>query len=92
MAPVALSIPEIGREIVGHLDGVPQNGTRSPEAQETLRSVGLVCKALFHPAMDSLWKTLSSLLPLLKLLPSFRVANGREYVSYRSCLHLCFCR
>lgn len=33
----------------------------------------LTCKTFLEPALDVLWRTMNSLIPLLKLLPSFQL-------------------
>ena len=58
----------------------------SPTAARTrkdLLSAAKACKAFAEPALNSLWRVLPSLLPLLLLLPSAEVVNN-EYVSYNS--------
>lgn len=45
-----------------------------------LRNLALVCKAFTDPALSCLWSNLTSLMPLVNLLPSVRVVDG-EYVS-----------
>jgi len=46
------------------------------------RLAALASKAFLEPAMNSLWSSLDSLMPLLKLLPSFVLINN-VYVSRR---------
>lgn len=36
----------------------------------------LTCTMFRDPALNTLWRSLDSLLPLLKVLPSFRLVNG----------------
>lgn len=45
----------------------------------SLFHTSLACKAFLEPALDMLWESLDSLLPLLKLLPSFTLVDG-QYV------------
>lgn len=45
-----------------------------------LRDIALVCKAFEDPALSCLWTHLTSLIPLIKLLPNARIVDG-EYVS-----------
>jgi len=46
------------------------------EGKRTLFHAAQACRAFVEPALDALWRVLPSLLPLLKLLPSFRIANN----------------
>ncbi|CAA7263387.1 unnamed protein product [Cyclocybe aegerita] len=46
------------------------------ETRKGLRSAALVCKDFVEPALDCLWHILPSLMPLLKLLPSFGLIDG----------------
>ncbi|PPQ70428.1 hypothetical protein CVT24_013178 [Panaeolus cyanescens] len=41
----------------------------------TMHSAALVCRAFRKPAEDKLWRTLESLLPILKLLPTFHFSR-----------------
>ena len=45
------------------------------EAKKALFYAAQACRVFLEPALDALWRVLPSLLPLLKLLPSFRVEN-----------------
>ena len=54
-----------------------------------------ISKAFLEPAMNSLWSSLDSLMPLLNLLPSFVPINNvyvsqRFYIIYRSSLIMMF--
>ena len=48
---------------------------RQLEAKKALFYAAQACRVFLEPALDALWRVLASLLPLLKLLPSFRVKN-----------------
>jgi len=52
------------------------NLDQQSEAKKTLFHAAQACRSFVEPALDALWRVLPSLLPLLKLLPSFRVANN----------------
>lgn len=41
---------------------------------------GITCKAFLNPAMNVLWYSMNSMIPLLKLLEPFHLNNG-TYVS-----------
>jgi hypothetical protein len=56
---------------------------KSTQTRKELLSAAKACKAFVEPALNSLWRVLPSLLPLLLLLPSAEVVNN-EYVSYNS--------
>ncbi|KNZ74307.1 hypothetical protein J132_07359 [Termitomyces sp. J132] len=55
---------------------VPPSGlvSRSPSAH--LYRASLVCKAFFRPAMDILWRSMDSLIPILELLPTMKKIDG----------------
>jgi hypothetical protein len=66
-------IPEILSEIVEHFAGLYPSGR--PDSG-TLTSLAVCCKAFSAPALDALWKTLFSALPLFKLLPGFQKVDN----------------
>ena len=63
------------------LDYVFGHFTVDPETREAvqirsyLRWAALSCRAFSRPALNALWRTLDSLLPLLKLLPSLKLVD-----------------
>ena len=57
------------------------------QTRKDLLSAAKTCKAFVEPALNSLWRVLPSLLPLLLLLPSAEVRNN-HYVSPRPSLYL----
>ena len=87
---ISLEIPQVGiadmNEDILHLifenfDLRPGSPTAT-QTRKDLLSAAKTCKAFVEPALNSLWRVLPSLLPLLLLLPSAEVSNGR-YVSPR---------
>ncbi|KAJ6609528.1 hypothetical protein B0H10DRAFT_1954535 [Mycena sp. CBHHK59/15] len=60
-------------EIVRYGHGEAANAQPGDSA---LPQLALVCRAFCEPALDALWRSMGSLLPLLKLLPSFQEVNG----------------
>lgn len=48
----------------------------SATSQPHLLSVALSCKSFRDPALDVLWRSLDSWIPLLKLLTPFKLVNG----------------
>ena len=65
---------------------------RQLEAKKALFYAAQACRVFIEPSLDALWRVLPSLLPLLKLLPSFRVENdvgvSQELVSLVPYVHL----
>jgi hypothetical protein len=45
----------------------------SQPLQQHLLWAALTCKTFLEPALDVLWRSMNSLIPLLKLLPSFQL-------------------
>ncbi|KAF8064856.1 hypothetical protein FPV67DRAFT_158127 [Lyophyllum atratum] len=45
-------------------------------SQKRLLHLSLTCKAFLDPALDSLWRSMNSILPLLRLLPTLEVIDG----------------
>jgi hypothetical protein len=43
-----------------------------------LRSLGLVSKNFLEPALDALWKNMSSIEPLLSVFPEATLVNGQK--------------
>ncbi|KAF8816030.1 hypothetical protein BYT27DRAFT_7077944 [Phlegmacium glaucopus] len=73
------SNPDILDEICEYLhDG--QDTELDSEAARTSRRnllcVALTCKAFLEPALDRRWRSLDSLFPLLRILPSFTQSDG----------------
>jgi hypothetical protein len=66
--------------IFQHFDLQPGSRTVA-QTRKYLFSAAKTCKAFVEPALDSLWRVLPSLLPLLLLLPSAEIKNG-HYVSF----------
>jgi hypothetical protein len=63
---------DIASEILQYLERDTQE--RYPLAD--IAAVALSCRALSEPAQDILWRDLTSIIPLLKLLPSFVEADS----------------
>lgn len=61
----ALDNPTILGQIFEHL-----------HPNSTLLDAALTCRTFRDPALNVLWRSLDTLLPLLKLLPSFKLVNG----------------
>ena len=82
--PEALKNQDILSLIFQHFDLQPGSQTVA-QTRKDLFSAARTCKAFVEPALDSLWRVLPSLLPLLLLLPSAEVSNGRYVSSISSC-------
>jgi hypothetical protein len=78
--PEALRNQDILSLIFQHFDLQPGSRTVA-QTRKDLFSAAKTCKAFVEPALDSLWRVLPSILPLLLLLPSAEVNNG-HYVSF----------
>ena len=76
-------IPELNEDILHlifeHFDLQPGSPT-IVQTRKDLLSAAKTCKAFVEPALNSLWRVLPSLLPLLLLLPSAEVRKD-HYVS-----------
>jgi hypothetical protein len=70
--------------IFEHFDLRPSSSTIF-QTRKDLLSAAKTCKAFVEPALNSLWRVLPSLLPLLLLLPSAEVRDN-HYVSPRPSL------
>ena len=77
--PEALKNQDILGLIFQHFDLQPGSHTVA-QTRKDLLSAAKTCKAFVEPALDSLWRVLPSLLPLLLLLPSAEINSG-DYVS-----------
>jgi hypothetical protein len=76
------SNPDILDEICENLHDEPEEGGEATRtSKQNLLWAALTCKAFLEPALDRLWRTLDSLFPLLKILPSFTQSDG-TYVSF----------
>lgn len=77
------SNPDILDEICEYLhDEQDNNSTEAARtSKQNLLWVALTCKAFLEPALDRLWRSLDSLFPLLRILPSFTQSDG-TYVSF----------
>ncbi|KAF7966565.1 hypothetical protein HWV62_37867 [Athelia sp. TMB] len=62
-----LAVPEIVSDIA---EEIAADGDRGPSPWATLASFALTCRVISEPALDSLWKVQSSLVPLLQTMPS----------------------
>jgi len=72
--------PALLEQIILQLDGLFGGwGPAQQERNQALLWAAQTSKALFQPAINALWRTLSSLLPLLGVLPQFR-QSGKYYV------------
>ncbi|KAJ7476430.1 hypothetical protein FB451DRAFT_1557344 [Mycena latifolia] len=58
-------------EVLRHMSRSSQDRPKS-----ALASIARTCKAFTEPALDLLWRELTALLPLLKLLPAMMEASG----------------
>ena len=83
--PEALKNEDILGLIFQHFDLQPGSQTVA-QSRKDLFSAVKTCKAFVEPALDSLWRVLPSLLPLLLLLPSAEVVNGHYVSPISSCL------
>lgn len=70
-----LLICEVQRTILQHVD-----------SNSTLIAFALACRAFFDPAMAAVWRRLTSLTPLLNLLPRavFGPCRTRTVVSFQT--------
>lgn len=83
------SNPDILDEICEYLhDEDGSNELLAHANRQNLLWAGLTCRAFLEPALDRLWRSLDSLFPLLKILPSFTQSDG-TYVSFG--FYLAFC-
>ena len=80
----ALKNEDILSLIFQHFDLQPGSQTVA-QTRKDLFSAAKTCKVFVEPALDSLWRVLPSLLPLLLLLPSAEVNNDRYVSSTSSC-------
>jgi hypothetical protein len=80
--PDALKNQDILNLIFEHFDLQPGSQTVA-QTRKDLLSAAKTCKAFAEPALNSLWRVLPSLLPLLMLLPSAEIYNGL-YASSKS--------
>lgn len=55
------------REIFQHLEGF---------RKVQLLAAALTCRSFAEPAQDCLWRTMHSIVPFLKLIPSFQTISG----------------
>ncbi|KAF8802008.1 hypothetical protein BYT27DRAFT_6776524 [Phlegmacium glaucopus] len=73
---------EINEDILNlifkHFDFEPSSPTAT-QTRKDLLSAAKACKAFTEPALNSLWRVLPSLLPLLLLLPSAEIVNGEFF-------------
>jgi hypothetical protein len=75
------SNPDILDEICEYLrDEQDGSSELTKPSKQNLLWAGLTCKAFLEPALDRLWRSLESLFPLLKILPSFTLSD-ETYVS-----------
>ena len=83
-------IDEIIRNILSHL---PSNGRDC-----TLARCGRVSRPLSEPALDLLWRSMSGLVPMLRLFPSSfqevraQTGDGGIFVRVRTCQLYQLCR
>ena len=76
------SNPDILNEICEYLhDEEDDSSGLAHTGKQNLLWAGLTCKAFLEPALDRLWRSLDSLFPLLRILPSFTQSDG-TYVSF----------
>lgn len=77
--------PHILSEIFRHFGIDSPDATEVKAARRNLIRAALTCKVFLDPALDRLWRAIDTLLPLLKLLPSFQLVGG-VYVKFNTCL------
>lgn len=77
--PVSLSNPVVLINVFNHLDAAVR-GISEPSSKTDLLSAALACRAFCDPALDIVWKSLHTFVPLLKLLPPIGLTNN-FYVS-----------
>ena len=65
------------------------DSTTTTQTRKDLLSAAKTCKAFVEPALNSLWRVLPSLSPLLLLLPSAKIINN-HYVSLTLSLYLSY--
>ena len=78
------SNPDILDEICEYLHDEQDTQLDAEAARVSRRNllwVALTCKAFLEPALDRLWRSLDSLFPLLRILPSF-TQSDETYVSF----------
>ncbi|THU97512.1 hypothetical protein K435DRAFT_838587 [Dendrothele bispora CBS 962.96] len=77
MSAIALSCHDIVEQIIRLLvfTEKDENDNVVIRKQDVL-SCALACRSFLGPALSVLWYSLSSLVPLLKLLPNFKAADG----------------
>lgn len=73
--------PEKSQPLLFHIPQLPGR----PKHRDLLW-VALACKSFLDPALDILWGSMNSVIPLLKLLPSFQLVSD-AYVSHSSYIH-----
>ncbi|KAJ7105522.1 hypothetical protein C8R44DRAFT_806406 [Mycena epipterygia] len=73
---LALIFEELGWHAASAADLQALYATRA-----TLKSAALTCVSFCSPALDVLWRTIDNLLPLFKLLPSFKILEGNFTIS-----------
>ena len=86
ITPEALKNQDILNLIFQHFDLQPGSSWVAETVAQTrndLFSAAITCTAFVEPALDSLWRVLPSLLPLLLLLPSAEVINGHYVILSR---------
>ncbi|KAF9461807.1 hypothetical protein BDZ94DRAFT_1237426 [Collybia nuda] len=64
-------------QVFKHLD---DNLEFESTRKEQLLWAGMTCRTFLNPALDVLWRSMHSIMPLLKVLPSFQLTNGSSYV------------
>jgi hypothetical protein len=60
----ALTVPDVVREIISKL--------AEEDNKQDLFSAAQCCKAFTNPSLDMLWRNMTSIVPLLNLVPGFR--------------------
>ncbi|KAF8811974.1 hypothetical protein BYT27DRAFT_7275555 [Phlegmacium glaucopus] len=74
---------DVLRLIFEHFDFQPGSKTAA-QTRKDLLSAAKACKAFAEPALNSLWRVLPSLLPLMLLLPSAEIVNDQFSVDFSS--------
>lgn len=83
MAPRNIfSIPEISRLILDHFAVPEKSFALERQRRTTLFAVASCTKIVSSQALDFLWRDMTSILPLFKVIPSFGLPPGSENRKY----------
>lgn len=85
VAHPALTTPEIIRELVEQLS---RSTVKTRIRRHILFSTAQVCKAFAKPSLNFLWSEMTSLMPLLRLIPGFEDNDDhRDFVRFQTNPH-----